>query len=49
MSAVATVLYLWATLQEYAAAGFSAIVIIAAGIGLWRIDVLHKRKNENTL
>ena len=49
MSAVATVLYLWATLQEYAAAGFSAIVIIVAGVALWRIDVLRKRKNENNL
>ena len=49
MSAAATVLYLWATLQDFAVAIISAIVIIAAGIGLWRIDVLRKRKNENNL
>ena len=44
MSAAASIIYVWATLQEYAAAMISAIVIIAAGMGLWRIDVLHKRK-----
>ena len=45
MSAAATVIYVWATVQEYAAAGFSAIVIIAAGLGLWYIDVLRKRRD----
>ena len=45
MSAAATILYVWSTVQEYAAAGFSAIVIIAAGLVLWRIDVLRKRAN----
>ena len=45
MSAAATVIYVWATLQEYAAAMISGVVIIAAGIGLWRIDVLRQRKN----
>ena len=45
MSAAATILYVWSTVQEYATAGFSAIVIIAAGIGLWYIDVLRQRKN----
>ena len=49
MSAAATVLYVWATLQDFAVAIISAIVIIAMGIGLWRIDVLRKRKNENNL
>ena len=48
MSAAATILYVWATVQEYAAAGFSAIVIIAAGLGLWYIDVLRKRRNEKS-
>ena len=48
MSAAATILYVWATVQEYAAAGFSAIVIIASGIGLWYIDVLRKRRNEKS-
>ena len=45
MTAAATILYVWSTVQEYAAAGFSAIVIIAAGIGLWYIDVLRKRRD----
>ena len=48
MSAAATILYIWSTVQEYATAGFSAIVIIASGIGLWRIDVLRKRRNEKS-
>ena len=48
MSAAATILYVWATVQEYAAAGFSAIVIIAAALGLWYIDVLRKRRNEKS-
>ena len=46
MNAAATILYVWATVQEYATAGFSAIVIIAAGLGLWRIDVLRKRRGK---
>ena len=48
MSAAATILYVWSTVLEYAAAGFSAIVIIAAGLGLWYIDVLRKRRNEKS-
>ena len=46
MSAAATVLYVWATLQDFAVVIISAIVIMAIGIGLWRIDVLRKRRNE---
>ena len=46
MSAVATVLYLWATLQDFAVAIISAIVIIAIAIGLWRIDALRKRRGK---
>ena len=46
MSAAATILYVWSTVMEYAAAGFSVIVIIAAGLGLWHIDVLRKRKED---
>ena len=46
MTAVATVLYLWATLQDFAVAIISAIVIIVAGVALWRIDVLRKRRGK---
>ena len=46
MSAVATVIYVWATLHDYAVVIISAIVIIAIAVSLWRIDVLRKRKNE---
>ena len=42
MSAAATVLYVWATLQDYAVVIISAIVIIAIGIGLFCIDSLRK-------
>lgn len=45
MSAAETVLYVWATVQDLAVTIISAIVIIAAGIGLWYIDVLRQRKN----
>ena len=48
MSAAATVLYVWATLQDFAVVIISAIGIMAIGIGLWRIDVLRQRKNAKT-
>ena len=43
MSAAASVIYVWATLQDFAVTIISAIVIIAIGIGLWRIDALRKK------
>ena len=43
MSAAASVIYVWATLQDFAVAMISGIVIIAAAIILWRIDVFRKR------
>ena len=48
MSAAATILYVWSTVQDLAVTIISAIVIIAAGIGLWYIDVLRKRRNEKS-
>ena len=42
MSAAATVLYLWATVQDLAGAIISGIVIIAAGIALWRMSGIPK-------
>ena len=48
MSAAATVLYVWSTVQDLAVTIISAIVIIAMGMGLWYIDVLRKRKKKLT-
>ena len=47
MSAAATVLYVWSTLQDLALTIISVIVIIVLGLGLWRIDVMRKRKLRN--
>ena len=46
MSASASVIYVWSTLQDIAVVIITAIVIIAAGISLWYIDVLRQRKNS---
>ena len=46
MSAAATILYVWSTVQDLAVTIISAIVIIAAGLGLWYIDVLRKRREK---
>ena len=45
MSAAATILYVWSTVQDLAVTLFSAIVIIAMGLGLWYADVWRRRKN----
>ena len=43
MSAAASVIYVWAKLQDLAVAIITAIVIIAVAICLWRVYAVRKR------